>query len=169
MKRVSTTLGKRMAALAVLALVLAAGLTVSPVATAPADAAYGTCNTTSWRDVPSLGGDNVYQIPARSGNGISCYMGYRQGSESAVSALQRAILICYSDTPAYGMVFNSGRDDGIYGAGTVAAVKWLQKNRLGLTGSNADGVYGPQTRSRLKWPHYYHGAALYSCSNPSTL
>ncbi|WP_433020630.1 peptidoglycan-binding protein [Kribbella sp. CA-294648] len=137
---------------------------------APAHAAYGTCNTTSWRDVPTLGGtSNEYKIPARVGNGISCYMGYLQGSEAAVEALQQAIVICYPGTWASSKVHSSGGVDGVYGGGMVAAVEWLQKNRLNLA-STADGVYGPETRSRMRWPHYYdRGALLISCTNPSTL
>lgn len=131
-----------------------------------AHAAYGPCDTTSWRDVAHLGGTtNEYKIPARTGNGLSCYMGYRQGPRAAVEALQVAIIICYGGPPAQ-MIYNSGGADGYYGSGTVDAVKWLQINKLGLSGS-ADGVYGPQTRSRMEWPHYYErGAILYSCSNP---
>lgn len=166
MKRLSTTLRTRIGALGASALLLGSGLMASPMMVAPAHAAYGPCDTTSWRDVAHLGGTtNEYKIPARTGNGLSCYMGYRQGPRAAVEALQVAIIICYGGPPAQ-MIYNSGGADGYYGSGTVDAVKWLQINKLGLSGS-ADGVYGPQTRSRMEWPHYYErGAILYSCSNP---
>lgn len=121
--------------------------------------------------MPHLGGTaNEYKIPARTENGISCYLGYEVGSRSAVEALQQAVIICYGGTWAVHRISNSGGADGSYGPGTVEAVRWLQSNKLGLTGSAADGVYGPDTRSRMQWPHYYNrGALLYSCSNPSTL
>lgn len=167
MKRVSTTIRLRIGVLGALALVFASGLVASPAQAGVAD--YGPCNTYSWRDVPHLGGTiNEYKIPARSGNGISCYMRYFEGSESAVEALQTAILVCYPG-PASQMIRDSGGADGHYGTGTVDAVRWLQINELGLSGS-ADGIYGPETRSRMRWPHYYdRGALLNSCSNPSTL
>ncbi|WP_137229160.1 peptidoglycan-binding domain-containing protein [Streptomyces sp. BPSDS2] len=169
MQRASMPLRTRIGALGALSLLVAAGLTASPAMTTPAHAAYGPCNTTSWRDVPTLGGKNDYKIPARSGNGISCYMGYLQGSSSAVEALQQAITICYPGTWASARIHNSGGIDGDYGTGTVEAVKWLQINKLNLAGS-ADGVYGPQTRAKMRWPHYYdRGALLNSCTNPSTL
>ncbi|MER7378471.1 peptidoglycan-binding domain-containing protein [Streptomyces lanatus] len=168
-QRVSTTLRLRISVLGALAFLFAAGLTASPMMTEPAHAAYGPCNTTAWRDVPHLSGTvNEYKIPARTDNGISCYMGYQVGSRSAVEALQQAIIICYGGTWAAQRINNSGGADGIYGTGTVEAVRWLQNNKLGLSGS-ADGVYGPDTRSHMQWPHYYdRGALLYSCSNPST-
>ncbi|MEV4684624.1 peptidoglycan-binding domain-containing protein [Streptomyces kurssanovii] len=171
MQRVSTSLRMRSGVLGTLALLFAAGLTASPMMTAPAHAAYGPCNTTSWRDVPHLSGtSNEYKIPARTDNGLSCYLGYQVGSSSAIEALQQAIMICYGGTWAAQRIGNSGGADGSYGPATVEAVRWLQINRLGLTGSAADGVYGPNTRSRMEWPHYYNrGALLNSCSNPSTL
>lgn len=164
MKRVPTTLVKRIAVLSGLSLLLASGLTVSPVTTAPAQAAIGICNTTTTRDVPSLGGSNYYRVPARTGNGLSCYMGYRQGSRAAVEALQHAIAICYPGTWAARRIGGYPGADGIYGPATEDAVRWLQ-NRFDI---HADGVYGPQTRAKLKWPHYYQGALLDSCSNPGT-
>ncbi|MER5551337.1 peptidoglycan-binding domain-containing protein [Streptomyces sp. NPDC002793] len=168
MQRASMPLRMRIGALGTLSLLVAAGLTASPVMTTPAHAAYGPCNTTSWRDVPTLGGKNEYKIPARSGNGISCYMGYREGSSSAVKALQQAITMCYPGTWAARKI-NSDGIDGIYGTDTVEAVRWLQINEFELAGS-ADGVYGPQTRGKMRWPHYYdRGALLNDCSNPSTL
>ncbi|MFI9585367.1 peptidoglycan-binding protein [Streptomyces sp. NPDC052236] len=160
------TLRMRIAVLGALALLLASGLIASPMMSTPAHAAYGPCNTTSLRDVPNLAGDNVYKFPARSDNGLSCYMGYQQGSTSAVRALQEAIIVCYGGTWAAQRVGNSGGADGIYGTATVEAVRWLQINKLGLSGS-ADGVYGPLTRSRMLWPYNYHGAVLYHCDNPS--
>ncbi|CAM5429401.1 peptidoglycan-binding domain-containing protein [Streptomyces sp. ID03-2B] len=169
MQRASMPLRTRIGALGALSLLVAAGLTASPAMTTPAHAAYGPCNTTSWRDVPTLGGKNDYKIPARSGNGISCYMGYREGASSAVEALQQAITICYPGTWAARKIHDSDGIDGIYGNGTVEAVRWLQINKLNLAG-NADGVYGPQTRAKMRWPHYYdRGALLNSCTNPSTL
>ncbi|MEV6245674.1 peptidoglycan-binding domain-containing protein [Streptomyces sp. NPDC051742] len=169
MQRVTRTLRLRTGVMGVLALLFAAGLTASPVMTAPAHAAYGLCNTTSWRDVPTLGGtSNEYRVPARTDNGLSCYLRYFEGSSAAVEELQKAIIICYGGTWASQRISNSGGADGVYGTGTVEAVKWLQINKLGLSGS-ADGVYGPDTRSRMLWPHYYdRGALLYSCTNPST-
>ncbi|MFG2838177.1 peptidoglycan-binding domain-containing protein [Streptomyces zaomyceticus] len=169
MRRISRTLRPRNGTMGALALLFTAGLTASPVMTTPAHAAYGPCTTTSWRDVPTLGGSNEYRIPARTGNGLSCYLRYAEGAASAVEELQKAIVICYSGTWASQRIANSGGADGVYGTGTAEAVEWLQRNRLGLSGS-ADGVYGPDTRSRMLWPHYYdRGALLRSCSNPSTL
>ncbi|MBT3164737.1 peptidoglycan-binding protein [Streptomyces sp. Vc74B-19] len=169
MQREMTTRHARFGVLGAVVLLSAVGLTASPMMTAPAHAAYGPCNTTSWRDVPTLGAGNDYKIPARSGNGLNCYLGYQVGARSAVTALQQAITICYPGTWASQRIHNSGGADGSYGTGTVEAVRWLQKNRLGLS-ADADGVYGPQTRKKMKWPHYYdRGALLNQCSNPSTL
>lgn len=168
-RRVPRTPGLRKGTRGALALLFTAGLTAGPAMTTPAYAAYGPCNTTSWRDVPSLGGSNEYRIPARTGNGLSCYLRYFEGADAAVEELQKAIVICYGGTWASERITRSGGFDGVYGTGTVEAVEWLQKNRLGLSAS-ADGVYGPETRSRMRWPHYYdRGALLYSCTNPSTL
>ncbi|MFJ8754453.1 hypothetical protein ACIREO_34820 [Streptomyces sp. NPDC102441] len=97
--------------------------------TTPAHAAYGPCNTTSWRDVPTLGGENDFKIPARSGNGSSCYLSYYEGSSPAVKALQQAITICYPGTWASTRIHNSGGADGVYGTGMVAAVRWLRINK----------------------------------------
>jgi peptidoglycan hydrolase-like protein with peptidoglycan-binding domain len=157
--RVSTKLRKRIGVLGASAAVLAGGLTASPIMTGAAHAAYGTCNTVHKYDPPNLGPENYRPVPARTGNGTDCYMGYHQGSTSAVKALQKAILTCHDGTWAANQIRNSGGADGIYGSGTVAAVESLQK----LFGLTADGVYGPKTRDKLKWPLYYNDRALDFC------
>ncbi|WP_328766024.1 hypothetical protein [Streptomyces sp. NBC_00286] len=91
-------------------------------------------------------------MPARTDNGTSCYIGYQTGSVGAVKAVQDAIYYCYRGTTAYDRMMNAGGRDGIYGDGMVSAMKWLQANKLGLSGSAVDGVYGPTTASRLLWP-----------------
>ncbi|MEV5156569.1 peptidoglycan-binding domain-containing protein [Streptomyces werraensis] len=166
MQQVSTTLRMRSGVLGALALLFAAGLTASPMMTAPAHAAYGPCNTTQKRtDGLGDGGNpgNHYKIPARTDNGLSCYMSYQTGSPSAVTALQRAILECYSGTYAANRINATGGSDGIYGTGTVDAVRWLQANRLGVS---ADGEYGPATREQMRWPLYTDFGSYISCLNP---
>ncbi|WP_203588096.1 peptidoglycan-binding domain-containing protein [Actinospica acidiphila] len=85
-----------------------------------------------------------------------------------MTALQRAILRCYSSTPAASRIRSSGGADGIYGDGTVWAVRWLQANRLGVS---ADGVYGPDTRAAMRWPDYWRDPSdgsidFIDCYNP---
>ncbi|MFD0336892.1 peptidoglycan-binding domain-containing protein [Streptomyces erythrogriseus] len=58
--------------------------------------------------------------------------------------------------------------DGVYGDGTVSAVRWLQANRLGVS---ADGVYGPDTRAAMLWPDYWRDPSdgsveFVACYNP---
>ena len=166
MQRVSTTLRMRSGVLGALALLFAAGLTASPIMTAPAHAAYGPCNTTVKRtDGLGDGGNpgNHYKIPARTGNGLSCYMEYQTGSSNAVTALQRAIVSCYPGTYAANRINATGGADGSYGTGTVDAVRWLQANRLGVS---ADGDYGPATREQMQWPLYTAGGTYIACLNP---
>ncbi|MGW6279102.1 peptidoglycan-binding domain-containing protein [Kribbella sp. NPDC055071] len=146
-------------------------LTAVPLAVAtsvPAQAAYEECNLGSWLH---LGAGEYVKVPARTGNGMYCYMGYQQGSDTAVASLQTAIELCYPGTPADDYIQNSGGVDGIYGTGTVSAVRWLQANRLGFTGSDVDGAYGPATRGAMKWPVFSKlssGAYLFQhCKNPS--
>ncbi len=148
-------------------LFLAAGLTASPVMTAPAHAAYGPCNTAVKR-TDGVAVNNYYRVPARTGNGLNCYMQWQTGSENAVKALQQAILRCYGSTPAAERIRSSGGADGRYGNGTVAAVRWLQANRLGVS---ADGVYGPATRAAMQWPDYWRDPSdgsvqFIACYNP---
>jgi hypothetical protein len=166
-QRVSTTFRMRIGVLGALALLFAVGLTASPMMTAPAHAAYGPCNTAVKR-TDGLAVYNYYRIPARTGNGLSCYMQWQTGSSSAVKALQKAILRCYGDTRAATLIRSSGGADGIYGTGTVDAVRWLQANRLGV---GADGVYGPATRQAMMWPDYWRdpddgSVRFISCYNP---
>ncbi len=166
MQRVSTTLRMRSGVLGALALLFAAGLTASPMMTAPAHAAYGPCNTTVKRtDGLGDGGNpgNHYKIPARTGNGLSCYMEYQTGSEIAVMRLQMAIVYCYPGTYAANRINATGGTDGSYGTGTVDAVRWLQANRLGVS---ADGDYGPATREQMQWPLYTEGGSFIACLNP---
>ncbi|TPQ17975.1 peptidoglycan-binding protein [Streptomyces sporangiiformans] len=147
MQRVSTTLRMRSGVLGALALLFAAGLTASPMMTAPAHAAYGPCNTTVKRADGYLAS---YTVPARTDNGTSCYMQYHTGSSNAVKTLQTSILRCYSGTYAADRIRATGGADGIYGTGTVDAVRWLQS----MLGLSADGVYGPATRNAIKWLGY---------------
>ncbi|MFF1815894.1 peptidoglycan-binding protein [Kribbella sp. NPDC058245] len=147
-------------------------LTAVPLAvltSLPAQAAYGVCNADQWRNV----GTNEYvKVPVRTGNGMSCYMGYQQGSNTAVVALQQAIELCYPNTPAADYIEESGGADGVYGTGTVKAVRWVQANRLGFEGNDVDGVYGPATRSAMRWPVYrpISGGYLFqSCRNPTQI
>ncbi|MFI6084372.1 peptidoglycan-binding domain-containing protein [Streptomyces sp. NPDC051217] len=149
------------------ALLLAAGLNASPVMTTQAHAAYGPCNTAVKR-TDGLAVNNYYTVPARTGNGLNCYMQWQTGSVNAVKALQTAIIRCYSGTYAADRIRATGGADGTYGTGTVDAVEWLQANRLGVS---ADGVYGPTTRQKMLWPDYYRdpddgSVQFIMCYNP---
>ncbi|WP_203588097.1 hypothetical protein [Actinospica acidiphila] len=73
MQGVPTTRRARFAMLGAAALLFATGLTAGPVMTTPAHAAYGPCNTTVKR-TDGLAVNNYYRVPARTGNGLSCYM-----------------------------------------------------------------------------------------------
>lgn len=79
-------------------------------------------------------------------------MKWQTGSTNAVKALQTAVIRCYSGTYAANRIRATGGADGVYGTGTVDAIRWLQANRLGVS---ADGVYGPETRKAMLWPDYY--------------
>jgi peptidoglycan hydrolase-like protein with peptidoglycan-binding domain len=73
-------------------------------------------------------------------------------------------------SPVYWLQYNLnkcyGRSlaiDGIYGAKTVAAVKYAQSTVPGLA---QDGAYGPNTRSAIKWDTEHtgaHGAVTRAC------
>jgi murein L,D-transpeptidase YcbB/YkuD len=73
-------------------------------------------------------------------------------------------------SPVYWLQYNLnkcyGRSltiDGVYGAKTVAAVKYAQSTVPGLT---QDGVYGPNTRSAITWDTEHtgaHGAVTRAC------
>jgi len=133
----------------VIAVLFSALATVGLQAT-PAHAAYGVCNTTAtytFQPNPSI----KIVIPHRTDNGSSCYISYRTGSAAAVTAIQRAIYYCYPGTFAYNKMMATGGIDGIYGSGMVEAMKWIQANKLGLSGASVDGVYGPTTGSRMQW------------------
>jgi len=161
------TLRRRIGLLGALALILSGGLVAGPMTAAPAHAAYGPCNTTVHR-TDGLAVYNYYVVPARTGNGLSCYMQWQTGSPNAVRALQNAILRCYGSTHAARRIRDTGGADGVYGTGTVDAVRWLQANRLGVS---ADGVYGPATRQAMWWPDYWRdprdgSVAFISCYNP---
>ncbi|WP_202868673.1 peptidoglycan-binding domain-containing protein [Kribbella antibiotica] len=162
---------RQRALLASLTLILtAAPLTV--VATLPAEAAYGECNSASWRVASTVGLWEYTKVPVRTGNGMHCYMGKQQGSKSAVMALQDAIKRCYWDTPASDYISASGGVDGKYGEGTAKAVLWLQVHRFGFKGSNRDGVYGPATRAAMMWPMHHTNSSgdyipIYECWNYS--
>lgn len=124
---------RKRALLASLTLILTA-VPLTVVTSLPAEAAYGVCDSASWRYAGGVGTDEYTKVPVRTGSGMHCYMGNQQGSKSAVMALQDAIHTCYWDTPAADYIQNSGGVDGVYGEGTVKAVRWLQANRLGFTG-----------------------------------
>jgi peptidoglycan hydrolase-like protein with peptidoglycan-binding domain len=162
----------RRALLATLTLILTGG-SLAVVTSLPAEAAYGVCDSASWRYAGGVGTDEYTKVPVHTGSGMYCYMGSQQGSKSAVMALQDAIQTCYWDTPAAEYIDQSGGVDGVYGEGTVKAVRWVQANRLGFTGSDVDGIYGPATRSAMKWPMYsqYSGGYTfrYTCKNPNEI
>ena len=79
-------------------------------------------------------------------------------------------------SPVYWLQYNLnkcyGRSltiDGVYGAKTVAAVKYAQSTVPGLT---QDGVNGPNTRSAIKWDTEHtgaHGAVTRACLSFSQL
>lgn len=143
--RVSRLLAAGAAGLAML-------LPLSVVSSSPAHATNGTCNGASTR---YNGIQGVYAwIPLNSGD-KTCWMGQGHGTtaaqKKAVRALQNNILDCYGSTWAGDKISRSGGADGVYGEATKAAVRWLQANELGLSGSNVDGVYGAQTRGRMMW------------------
>ncbi|MFG2429283.1 peptidoglycan-binding protein [Streptomyces sp. NPDC048590] len=146
----------------------AAALSLAVATGAPAQAAtYSACNTTK---TVYTGNYEYVKVPSHSNSGLSCNLKLGTGSKSAVKALQDAIMTCYSGTAAYDAIRNSGGVDGVYGAGTVKAVKLLQKNQLGFTGSAVDGVYGPNTRKAMYWQLLGKGGIpLYPwmCKNPT--
>ncbi|MFD8050409.1 peptidoglycan-binding protein [Streptomyces chartreusis] len=129
------------------------GLSGVALADGPAAAAASTpCSDTTIRTRTA----NTLIIVPRIRAGVSlCYV--QQGmSGDYVYALQVNILVCYSGTPAATYIRNSGGADGVYGAGTRDAFKWIQKNVWGLTGSNVDGVYGPYARDHMLFALWYH-------------
>lgn len=100
---------------------------------APASAAQARCN--------SYGGtyvNNIYAELPTYGGSVSCYLSKSSVWSTAVYQLQRTIELCYH----YNLEW-----DGYYGAGTVEAVKYVQRTE----GITADGTYGNQTRQSMKW------------------
>jgi hypothetical protein len=144
-----------------------ASLSLALVTSTPAHAAYGPCNSVSLR---SVGNHEYVRVPIRVGNGLDCYMRQGHGTTAAVRAMQEAIVTCYSGTAAARLIRDSGGADGVYGAGTTSAVRSLQRNQLGFTGSDVDGVFGPKTRKAMRWQlRGSSGAPLYpwQCKNPT--
>lgn len=146
------------ALLAILALTLSM-LPLTLMTSQPAHAADGVCTTV----IKPTWARYHFVIPAHGGAGFNCYMGYHQGSASAVKALQRAILWCYPDTSAADLVRESGGADGIYGWATFEAVRRIQQYRLHI---EADGVFGRVTRREMEWPIYREGKYVGSCIDP---
>ncbi|MFE7226190.1 peptidoglycan-binding domain-containing protein [Nocardioides sp. NPDC057577] len=136
---------RRMMAAALLAVLLPGGLVT--VGAQPAQA-YGPCTGSETIEGAALP------------KPMPCYMGPGAGAKSAVEALQKAIVLCYSSTAAARYVINSGGFDGAYGPGTVSAVKWLQSNRFGFTGSDVDGVFGPASDRKMRYPFDYGCARI---------
>ncbi|MGW6279103.1 peptidoglycan-binding domain-containing protein [Kribbella sp. NPDC055071] len=140
----------------------------------PAQAAYEQCNSAIWRYAGGVGESQYTKVPARTTNGMYCYMGKGQGSKAAVMALQDAIMSCYWDTPAYGYIARSGGVDGLYGEGTAKAVLWLQIHEFGFKGSDRDGVYGPATRMAMMWRMFSKNSSgdyipIWECKNPNEI
>ncbi|MEU9203250.1 peptidoglycan-binding domain-containing protein [Streptomyces sp. NPDC048332] len=160
-------ISRRLQVLVTATAVTAASLSLAVATGSSAQAAVAACNTTSLR---YTGNYEYVRVPARSGSGVSCNLKLGTGSTSAVKALQDTIVTCYSSSAAARLIQNSGGIDGSYGAGTVKAVKSLQKYQLHFTGSNVDGVFGPKTRSAMMWQvRGDKGAPFYPwmCKNPT--
>ncbi|WJK37482.1 peptidoglycan-binding domain-containing protein [Solwaraspora sp. WMMA2065] len=103
-----------------------------------AAAAYPQCDTEHTFQHTSTGGNLA--APVSSGNNANCVLG-RGSSGHGVTRLQWVLNKCY----------NAGlATDGIYGAKTEAAIRWLQSE----AGISKDGVYGPVTRNNMMFPVY---------------
>jgi hypothetical protein len=126
-----------------------------------AAAAIHPCGETTIRTRSAL---TLIIVPRIRGSISTCYA--RQGmSGDYVYALQVNILVCYAGTPAATYIKNSGGADGVYGAGTRDAFKWIQKNVWGLTGSNVDGVYGPYARDHMLFALWWHTNTVPTTTN----
>lgn len=125
--------GKGLAGMLVAFLIAIAGLTL--VNTAPASAAYPTCNT---YDARNRGGVTIL-VPAY-GTTVNCVLYKGAPRNAGTKVLQRALVKCYN--------ISVGPDgiDGYYGQDTKDAVSTLQRRLGGLV---VDGEYGPQTRQKM--------------------
>ncbi|MEU7580042.1 peptidoglycan-binding domain-containing protein [Streptomyces sp. NPDC041068] len=81
------------------------------------------------------------ELPVSAGGSTTCQMGPGNTS-SAVKQLQFVLTVCHG--------LGAGGSDGIYGNGTRADVRTVQR----AAGINADGLYGPNTRNIIKWRWY---------------
>lgn len=121
-----------------------------------AEAATPECNSTRTYvgEVGPIGGFEIV-FPSR-GASSTCLM--RQGASGAeVKALQFALRNVYYKQYHIGAA--NIAIDGVFGAGTKAALKAAQ-NRHNLT---ADGVYGPATRNKLCWATVGHPTSYPQC------
>lgn len=140
---------------AVAAMVVAASLGFGAAGAQAADvsiAAQVQCNMSA----PEIGVDHtngsveyIRNVPATSTSVYyaNCYLQQGSPSKVAVTALQNGLNQCYSAGIAA---------DGIYGAGTRAAVIKMQRAH----GITADGIWGDQSRKVMKfWATWRTGGA----------
>jgi Putative peptidoglycan binding domain len=126
---------------AVVVLVAALGIALTPAASA--SAASVSCTGTTFvgnvgvTEVPSVGNDT---------DNLNCVLGVGNHS-NAVAALQRALNACYGA----GL-----KVDSDFGTKTQAAVRHAQT----VENISHDGVYGPQTRDHLHWPDLIFGGCF---------
>jgi Putative peptidoglycan binding domain len=155
-----TTARRSLLAMAGMTTGLAGVLAATPATAAPAPqqaapeqapgAALADPICASWTDyVTGPGTPYDVRIPSTTRNGgqTNCVL-YNRTETEGVFKLQDALNRCYGQ----GLTV-----DGIYGPGTEAAVRNVQRFH-GFQPEDIDGRYGPQTRAAMTWPKYLNGS-----------
>jgi peptidoglycan hydrolase-like protein with peptidoglycan-binding domain len=127
-----------------------------PTAHSPADAAQSQASCTVAPARWDRAGTHKIYVPATSSGSRNCLLG--QGNQSqAVGVLQLAL----NGPTSGGCYGRSISADGIFGPLTKTALKWVQQNKLGMTGSQIDGIYGVNTHNKIKFSDNPYGIHCY--------
>lgn len=112
-----------------------------------------TCEGTTSYDSDT----GTFVVPTDSNDDLfgarDCVLSTTTGGGAPVQALQNALATCY-EQPVVA--------DGVYGAGTAAAVQNVQA----VNGLPADGVFGPATSEAMQWPTTSASGQVTCAANP---
>jgi len=119
---------------------------------------YGACNMDAFDQIlqPS-GGYVYYEYPGYNWGGSPSHLCYLKAGNTGtgVRTLQRIINWCYGTSGNGRRILTNISEDGVFGAGTTAALKKVQA----YEGVTADGVYGEMTADRLSAPQWRKGSS----------
>ncbi|MEU7658318.1 peptidoglycan-binding domain-containing protein [Streptomyces lincolnensis] len=160
----STRRSRRLASLTLTGALLTGTLAVS-FAAAPAASAHGTYRHCTYSVSMFVDNNRDLRAPLPWGWNEStatstCYLAngdVGSRTDSAVTAVQRALKKCYSADLTL---------DGDFGDLTEAALRRAQT----ASGARVDGEYGPNTRDHIKWPVYRESTGQFvKCSKESSM